>query len=316
MNQSELPFAPNLTPAKRREPRLWVKELAVYREWHPEALQRRIELRQGLNIIWAEPSEQGAGGHAAGKTTFCRFLRYLLGDANYGSEPFRDAFRVKFPNAWIVGEVHLDGEPWIVARFAGITGNPHWSARGFTIERLFDESVDHQTHADFVRALHRAFVAPLPVEVLPGSGKKVEWPHVLAWLSRDQEARYDHVLDWRSQYSGSGGLGDIHHADRTLLVRSMLGLTQLGELEARREHMQILRDKADCETLIPKLEFARKRADAEYRRLMKLGDDEITESGLLVEENEFKRENTRLTALARDLRLQDQGAQVGGFTDA
>lgn len=305
MNQSELPFAPNLTPAKRREPRLWVKELSVYREWHPEALQRRISLRQGLNIIWAEPSEQGAGGHAAGKTTFCRFLRYLLGDANYGSEPFRDAFRLKFPNAWIVGEVHLDGEPWVVARFAGIMGNPHWSARRVKIERLFDESIERQTHADFVRALYKAFVAPLPVEVLPGSGKNVEWPHLLAWLSRDQEARYDHVLDWRSQYSGSGGLGDIHHADRTLLVRTMLGLTQPGELEARREHMQILRDKADCETLIPKLEFARKRADAEYRRLLNVGDREITESGLLVEESEFKRENTRLAARVRELRQQD-----------
>lgn len=305
MNQSELPFAPNLTPGKRGEPRLWVKEVAVYREWHPEALQRRIELRQGLNIIWAEPSEQGAGGHAAGKTTFCRFLRYLLGDANYGSEPFRDAFRVKFPNAWIVGEVYLDNEPWVLARFTGIIGPQHWSARGVSIKRLFDGSVERQTHADFVRALHKAFVAPLPIDVLPGSGKNVEWQHLFAWLSRDQEARYDHVLDWRSQYSGSGGLGDIHHADRTLLMRTMLGLTQPGEFEARREHMQILRDKADCETLLPKLEFARKRADTEYRRLMNLGGAEITESGLLVEENECKRENSRLLGRVRELRQQD-----------
>ncbi len=310
MNHPELPFAPNLTPAIRREPRLWVKELAVYREWHSEALQRRIELRQGLNIIWAEPSEQGAGGHAAGKTTFCRFLRYLLGDANYGSEPFRDAFRVKFPNAWLVGEVHLDGETWVVARFIGIVGSPHWSARGVKIDRAFDENIERQTYAEFVRALHKTFVTPLPVDVLPGSGKNVEWPHLLAWLSRDQEARYDHVLDWRSQYSGAGGIGDIHSADRTLLVRTMLGLTQPGELEARVEHMRILRDKADCEALIPKVDFARKRADKEYRRLTKAGDRELTEGGLLVEGNDLKAEAIRLEARVRELQQQDGAGEV------
>ena len=218
----------------------------MYREWNPDALQRRITLRPRLNIIWAEPTEQGAGGHAAGKTTFCRFLRYLLGDPNYGSETFRDAFRRKFPNAWLVGEVHLDGEQWLVARFIGITGSPHWSARGVGFERRFDEHVERQTYADFVRALHKAFIEPLPIDVLPGSGKAVEWAHLLAWLSRDQEARYDHVLDWRFGYSGSGGLGDLHNADRTLLVRTALGLTQDGELKARQDHMRILRDKAEC----------------------------------------------------------------------
>jgi hypothetical protein len=99
MTHPEFPFEMSLPPVKRQEPRLWVKELAVYREWKPDAEQQRISLRQGLNIIWAEPSEQGAGGHAAGKTTFCRFLRYLLGDSNFGSDAFREAFRIKFPNA-------------------------------------------------------------------------------------------------------------------------------------------------------------------------------------------------------------------------
>lgn len=310
MKQSELPFAPHVTPVRRHEPRLWIKELAVYREWHPEALQRRISLRQGLNIIWAEPSEKGAGGHAAGKTTFCRFLRYLLGDSNYGSDSFREAFRLKLPNAWIVGEIHLDGVPWVVARFSGITGNSHWSAQGIRIERLFDETIERRSHAEFVRALHKAFVAPLPLDVLPGSGKNIEWTHLLAWLSRDQEARYDHVLDWRSQYSGSGGLGDIHHADRTLIVRAILGLTQPGELAARQEHMQILRDKTDCEALIPKLEFARKRAATEYLRLQGRADGEITESVLLVEENTLMREHSRLAARVRELRQQDGLGEV------
>lgn len=305
MKTPDLPFTSTLPAAVRREPRLWVKELAVYREWKPDALQRRISLRQGLNIIWAEPSEQGAGGHAAGKTTFCRFLRYLLGDSNFGNDTFRDAFRNKFPNAWVAGEVHLDGEPWLVGRFVGITGSPHWSARGVTFEKLFDEGMERQAYADFTRALQKAFIEPLPVEVFPGSGKQVDWAHLLAWLSRDQEARYDHVLDWRSGYGGASSLGDIHSADRTLLIRTVLGLTQPGELEARREHMRILREKCDCDTLIPKLTYARERTEKEYRRVMNAPDTTVTESTLAVEKGGLEKEETRILGLIREMRQRD-----------
>lgn len=305
MKTPDLPFATTLPAATRREPRLWVKELAVYREWKPDARQRRITLRQGLNIIWAEPSEQGAGGHAAGKTTFCRFLRYLLGDSNFGNDTFRDAFRNKFPNAWVVGEMHLDGEPWLVGRFVGITGSPHWSARGVTFEKLFDEGVERQAYADFTRALQKAFIEPLPVEVFPGSGKQVDWAHLLAWLSRDQEARYDHVLDWRSGYGGASSLGDIHSADRTLLIRTVLGLTQPGEFEARREHMRVLREKGDCDTLIPKLTYARERAEREYRRVLNAPDATVTESTLTVGKTRLDREDTRILGLIREMRQRD-----------
>lgn len=305
MKTPDLPFVSTLPTATRSEPRLWVKELAVYREWKPDALQRQISLRRGLNIIWAEPSEQGAGGHAAGKTTLCRFLRYLLGDSNFGNDTFRDAFRNKFPNAWVVGEVHLDGEPWLVARFVGVTGSPHWSARGVKFDRLFDQSLDRLAYADFTRALQKAFIQPLPIEVYPGSGKQVDWAHLLAWLSRDQEARYDHVLDWRSGYGGASSLGDIHSADRTLLVRTVLGLTQPGELEARREHMRILRDKNDCDTLIPKLTYARERAEKEYRRVMNAPETTVTESTLTVEKTGLAREETRILGLIREMRQRD-----------
>jgi len=277
----------------------------VYREWKPEALQRRISLRRGLNIIWAEPSEQGAGGHAAGKTTFCRFLRYLLGDSNFGNDTFRDAFRIKFPNAWVAGEVHLDGKAWLVARFVGVTGSPHWSAQGVEFDRLFDETIERRTYADFFRELQKAFIQPLPVEVYPGSGKQVDWAHLLAWLSRDQEARYDHVLDWRSGYGGASSLGDIHNADRTLLVRTVLGLTQSGELEARRDHMRILREKGECDALIPKLSFARDRAEKDYRRVTQVLDATITESTLVVEKAGLGKEKTRIAARVREMGQQD-----------
>jgi hypothetical protein len=153
--------------------------------------------------------------------------------------------------------------------------------------------------------LQKAFVQPLPIDSFPGSGKPVEWIHLLAWLSRDQEARYDHVLDWRSTYSGSPVLGDIHSADRTLLVRTVLGLMHEKELEARKEHMDILRQKAECEGLIPKLVFAQERAGKEFRRLMKVNDETITETALAASEASLKQNATQLYVRVGELRKQD-----------
>ncbi|MEI6779903.1 MAG: hypothetical protein WCQ21_03185 [Verrucomicrobiota bacterium] len=170
---------------------------------------------------------------------------------------------------------------------------------------MFDETVERESYAAFTRALQKAFIEPLPVEVFPGSGKPVDWAHLLAWLSRDQEARYDHVLDWGSGYGGASSLGDIHSADRTLLIRTVLGLTQPGELEARREHMRILREKSECDTLIPKLTYARERAEKEYRRVMNAHDATITESTLTVEKAGLELEDQRFTGLIREMRQRD-----------
>jgi len=305
MSNSDLFPALPLASATRKEPRLWIKELAVYREWNPDALQRRITLRTGLNIIWAKPSQRGAAGHAAGKTTFCRFVRYLLGDLNYGSETFRDAFRLKFPNAWIVGEIYVDGEAWLVARFSGITGPTHWSSKGATFDRLFDPELPRQHYADFTRKLDLSFIQPLPISELPSSGKNVAWTHLLAWLTRDQEARYDHVLDWRSNYSGAGGLGDIHNADRTLLIRAVLGLIQNGEIAARTAHMEILREKRDKDELIPKLSFALQRAEREYDSLTGTSASELKGDFLNISLKQHKRETVRLTKRLSELRQLD-----------
>src|SRR5580693_245682 len=95
----ELP-PPLLTAAKGFEqPAVWVKTLAVYSDWppSPDTLLRRMDLRRGLNIVWARPSDATSDetkltGHGAGKTTFCRILRYILDDATFGNEEFRDAF--------------------------------------------------------------------------------------------------------------------------------------------------------------------------------------------------------------------------------
>lgn len=87
------PARPSLIPVNGREqPAIWVAKLAVYKSWPPSPASRLrvVELRRGLNIIWARPDGANAaarrlGGHGAGKTTFCRLLRYALGDGSAGN---------------------------------------------------------------------------------------------------------------------------------------------------------------------------------------------------------------------------------------
>src|SRR5271155_537435 len=90
-----------ITPKlERRNPVLWIRELRILRKLEPADRNevRRVTLRRGLNIIWAPPEEgdepelygDGLSGHASGKTLFCRILRYLLGEANYGPDSLRD----------------------------------------------------------------------------------------------------------------------------------------------------------------------------------------------------------------------------------
>src|SRR5688572_28558749 len=91
---------PSLKPAPGREqPAVRVKTLAIHSDWPPteDNLLRRVKLRRGLNILWARPSNDDSGGtkltgHGAGKTTFCRMLRYVLNDATFGPKEFREAF--------------------------------------------------------------------------------------------------------------------------------------------------------------------------------------------------------------------------------
>src|SRR5712671_2252106 len=74
------PFSITPEPG-RKEPRLWVRRLVIWRE--PGEIIRTIDLKPGFNIVWSrDPGSQQTGpiGHGGGKTMFCRLLRYCLGE--------------------------------------------------------------------------------------------------------------------------------------------------------------------------------------------------------------------------------------------
>lgn len=67
-------------PTDASGPRLWVRRVVIWREPGGEAI-RDVELRPGFNIVWT-PDDKGIG-HGAGKTLFCRLLRYCLGEETH-----------------------------------------------------------------------------------------------------------------------------------------------------------------------------------------------------------------------------------------
>ena len=86
--------------SERPEPLFWICEIRFLTKWsyEPEYEIRRVRFRKGLNIIWAVPpkefhpnDEQRIAGHATGKTTLCRMIRYLLGESNFGTEQLSDS---------------------------------------------------------------------------------------------------------------------------------------------------------------------------------------------------------------------------------
>src|ERR1700739_3162553 len=104
-----------VTPeAGRTEPRLWVRRLVIFRKQND--IVREIQLKPGLNIVWSPDGAEGEPmGHGGGKTTFCRLLRYCLGEESFAPEGQRREIRSQFPEGSVAAEVLLNGVPWAVS---------------------------------------------------------------------------------------------------------------------------------------------------------------------------------------------------------
>ena len=187
-------------PADASGPRLWVRRVVIWSEPGGEAI-RDVELRPGFNIVWT-PDDKGIG-HGAGKTLFCRLLRYCLGEDRFAPDDQRAQIGTAFPNGLVGAEIILDGVCWAIIRPLGIRRR-HLAVPNGNLEELAEIESPSTGLEPFLDAIERAF---LPVELaslIPGNrADRRGWPIALAWLMRDQECRFHGVLDWRSTESES-----------------------------------------------------------------------------------------------------------------
>lgn len=188
-------------------PDLWVRRLTLWKA--PGEPIRSIELRPGLNLIWSpDPAEVGstadadALGHGAGKTLFCRLLRYCLGEDRFAPEAQRQSISQTLLQGWVSAEVMLIGELWGVLR--PLSGaRKHFAVRGTQPEKLFERLDAPTGMQSLLDAIESQILSRRVADLIPSEERHDAWRVALAWLTRDQECRFDHVLDWRSVESDS-----------------------------------------------------------------------------------------------------------------
>lgn len=246
-----------LAPAPGRdEPRLWVRRLIIWKG--PNDIVRDIPLRPGLNVIWSpdDGSRSGRIGHGGGKTTFCRLIRYCLGEDSFGPEHRRRAVFEKMPTGMVGAEVRLDGETWLIRRaFHPFKDDFAFLASSFSDIETFPSEPTGM--APFRNAATEAFLADALTLMPPSIGQDDAWLALLAWLSRDQECRFGHLFDWRSPESGSHSPVSGRsrpQEDREAVVRIILDALRTAEIETRRQweatNSEISRQRAQRDRLI------------------------------------------------------------------
>ena len=294
-SQIEFPFLHppvSLQPvAERTTPKLRIERIAIHRALpvNEETLLRQMTLRRGLNILWAEPNQSNANanarvrisGHATGKTTFCRFLRYLLGEERYGNDDFRRAFREKFDNqGWIFGEVWVEGRRWLVGRPLG-TGTHPFAVQGPSIESLKNSETLPKGgfKEDYLEAIDACLFRGLIDKRLPSSGLPLGWDMLLQWIARDQESRFAKLLSWRNAASDSGSI-ELQEAEKENIIRVMLGLSTNPEQETMRKLAATAKEHKEAVENRKLYDFQIK---TEFERINQMLDDPLDSNAPLPE---------------------------------
>ncbi|MCL4722938.1 MAG: hypothetical protein KJZ90_01570 [Rhodocyclaceae bacterium] len=280
-------------------PRLWIKRMVLFAspEQHNAPL-REIPFHRGLNIVWGVELPDDAGidaahpvtlsGHSVGKTTCCRLIRYCLGESTFGNPAAMARIRHTFPDGWVGLELAAGDQEWSVLKPLGRSGDPK-AAQGLAIEALFALDRKQNQFSAFSDHLRGTLMANLQAYTPPGSAKPYQWRHLLAWLARDQEARFQSLHDWRSPRSGSETPKFEKPKEHALyLVRLVLDIVQEEELRISRALSEAEEELEQLESRIGELrrepEYARNEQERALKQLFGLSSEDalsINESDLM-----------------------------------
>lgn len=296
----------------RREPDVWVRRLVIFEQIVPEPVViREVELSKGLNIIWAEePEDEDASaeinGHSAGKTTFCRFLRYVLGEKTCGTKSNMELIRKSLPNAYVAAELFVRQKQWAVIRPIG-TGRSSYVLPDATIEELL-KSRNHAAYQDDYpqKVGLDTLLNDFDTGAVVRTGEVIEWGHILAWCTRDQEARFQNIHDWRSTRSESEWPNfRFTKADPLFVMRATLGLFMPDELKGEERLAELLKEQRKLEKELEELkrepQFRINLYDKELRlRLEKIVGKESGVGSAPLHSETLSPGLDRLTIMARE----------------
>lgn len=226
----------------RTSPLIWVKQVTLYRSIAPISEIRTIPFTPGLNIVQGKSDDSAVefeSGHGNGKTTLCRLIRYCLGEKTFGQEHVVAEVKHCFPNGYVGAVIVVDGEEWAVLRTVGNL-RKEYAQQGVS---LADMSVaeDRPSYSEFLKRLQEVGLSRLQYREVLSGGESIQWLHILALCSRDQESRYDRFWNVRPPRSDSG-FSKFTKIDVSLSVRAMLGMLNIREPQALKRQAEV-----DCE---------------------------------------------------------------------
>ena len=229
------------------EPLFWIKEMRVLSKMDASAdsLIRTVKFRTGLNVVWSPPTDneptadQRLSGHASGKTTLCRMIRYVLGEQKIGTENFRSAITHKYPEGVVVAEVRLDGETWSVARpFTAWTSAKGWARRGVELDAFLADPSDAAPYEEFKTTLEAAAKKIVPFDKLPDGSPLTLW-HYFPWFTRDQEAQFLKLYAWRENTSSEADSPMLKQEQKAFVMRSIYDPAAADELDLITRYEQL-----------------------------------------------------------------------------
>ncbi len=297
----------NCTP-KRQEPRIWISRLVIYQQIEPTLeIIRDIRFNRGLNIVCADEATDETyngiiSGHSAGKTTLCRFIRYLLGEKNYATEKATKLIKETLQNAWVTGEIHILGQQFAVMRPLHATTLSSFK-KNATVEDLINSKTEKVSHSAYHQGLEfsKTLNNMLCKSVVP-SGEPIYWGHVLSWCARDQESRLSNLYEWRTSASNSDSPTFSNPRISSLFtIRALLDLLhsdeiesskKLGRLENELKQKTSAIEKERLEPIVCTDIYERKLRQELFRQ-----DSSLAIDGLVYESDIITDETLRKTAL-------------------
>ncbi len=215
-------------PQWRALPTVWIKRLVINESVSGTKL-RDVRLTTGMNIVWGlevEGTDDVAfqPGHGLGKTSFCRLLRFCLGEKTFGQPKTVKGVQHAYPDGFVEAEIVVDGVTWCVRRFFA-PGHASYarqseSLRSYRSRKPDQTSDPYKAFRDCVQAVTLKDFDEIQ---LLSQKRHLRWHHLLAMCSRDQENRYLKMLDWRSARSEAELMGFSQpKADAIRCVLAML----------------------------------------------------------------------------------------------
>lgn len=179
----------------------------------------------------------------------------------------------------------LDGVCWAVVRPLGIRRRHVAIADGNLDEIAAGEGAT--TSIDpLIEAIEQSIVTPGVAGLARLQPGQKAWPVALAWLTRDQECRFDDVLDWRSPASGSDAplpASGRETGPRREALRAFLTAITEEEQQARRAEEALRTEVANAEREISYLDWDLGRRHTRLIDQLGLAEQTLPEMPLLLE---------------------------------